>query len=88
MLKKEVQIERKELLLEELNSDFSDSYLIDKLNIPREYINGFMYYIVEKESFIKIYKTNNKTATEFLLIELSVEYLKLKNLNDDFKKEN
>jgi hypothetical protein len=88
MLKKEVQIERKEFLLEELNSDFSDSYLIDKLNIPREYINGFMYYIVERESFIKIYKTNNKTATEFLLIELSVEYIKLKNLNDDFKKEN
>lgn len=88
MLKKEVQIERKEMLLEELNSDFSDSYLIDKLNIPREYINGFMYYIVERESFIKIYKTNNKTATEFLLIELSVEYIKLKNLNGNVKKEN
>lgn len=88
MLKKEVQIERKELLLEELHSDFSDSYLIDKLNIPREYINGFMYYIVERESFIKIYKTNNKTAIEFLLIELSVEYLKLNNLNGNVKKEN
>ena len=34
MLKKEVQVERKEMLLEELKSDFSDSYLIDKLNIP------------------------------------------------------
>ena len=88
MLKKEVQIERKELLLDQLKSDFSLSYLTDQLKIPKDYIDGFLYYIVERESFIKIYKSNNKTATEFLLIELSVEYLKLKNLNGNVKKEN
>ena len=86
MLKKEVQVERKEMLLEELNSDFSESYLIDKLNIPKDYIDGFLYYIVEREGFIKIYKTNNKVATEFLLIELSVEYLKLIT-NESIKKQ-
>jgi hypothetical protein len=75
MLKKEIHVERKELLLEQLKSDFSESYLMDKLNIPKNYINGFLYYVVEKESFMKIYKTNNKTATEFLLSELSVKYL-------------
>jgi hypothetical protein len=90
MLKKELQIERKEILLESLKSDFSDSYLIDKLSIPKDYINGFLYYIVERENFIRIYKTNNKSAIEFLLIELSVEYLKLLNLNvtKDVKKKN
>ena len=77
MLKKEILVERKELLLEQLKSDFNESYLMEKLNIPKGYIEGFLYYIVEKESFVKIYKTNNKTATEFLLIELSVKYLEV-----------
>lgn len=77
MLEKELQVERKEMLLENLKSDFRDSYLIDKLNIPKDYLNGFLYFAVENERFIKIYKTNNKTATEFLLLELSVQYRKL-----------
>jgi hypothetical protein len=77
MLKKEVQVEKKEFLLESLRLDFSNNYFIEKLKIPEDYISGFLYYLVENRNFVSIYIKNNKTATEFVLTELSVQYLKL-----------
>lgn len=88
MLQKEVQVERKEMLLEELKSDFSNSYFVEKLHIPEEQINGFLYYTIENKRFVNSYKIKNKEATEFLWIELSIEYLKLINTNGNIKKEN
>jgi hypothetical protein len=77
MLKKEIVVERKEILLESLSLDFDEKYFTESLNIPKIYIQGFLYYVVENERFLKIYTPDNKTAIEFLLTELSVEYLKL-----------
>lgn len=77
MLKKEVQVEKKEFLLESIRLDFSNNYFIENLKIPEDYISGFLYYLVENRNFVYIYNKNNKTATEFALVGLSVEYLKL-----------
>ncbi len=89
MLKKEVEVEKKEFLLESIRLDFSDNYFIENLKIPEDYISGFLYYLVENRNFVYIYNKNNKTATEFALVGLSVEYLKLKNLvpNEGIKTE-
>lgn len=89
MLKKELIVERKEMLIEQLKSDFNDLYLTSRLMIPADYVDGFRYFAVESESFIKIYNSNNKTATQFLLLELSIMYLDVissdKNLNESKK---
>ena len=69
-------LEKKEFLLESLRLDFSNNYFIEKLKIPEDYISGFLYYLVENRNFVSIY-IKNKTATEFVLTELSVQYLKL-----------
>lgn len=89
MLKKEVQVEKKEFFLESIRLDFNDNYFTEKLKIPQDYISGFLYYLVENRNFVYIYNKNNKTATEFALAGLSVEYLKLKNLvpNENIKTE-
>lgn len=79
MLKKELQVEKKEFLLESLRLDFSEGYFIEKLNIPDDYIEGFLYYLIENRNFVSVYNKNNKTATEFVLTELSVQYLKVIN---------
>lgn len=90
MLKKEIQIEKKEFLLESIRLDFSDKYFTETLNIPEDYISGFVYYLVENQKFVSVYSKNNKTATEFVLAELSVEYLKflpMESSETQFKEE-
>lgn len=90
MLKKEVQVEKKEFLLESIQLDFRESYFTETLKIPKDYIAGFLYYLVENESFVRVYNQNNKTATEFALTGLSVEYLKLlpkENNKNEIKEE-
>lgn len=89
MLKRELEIEKKEFLLESVRLDFSDDYFIENLKIPKDYIEGFMYYLIENSSFVSAYKKNNKTNAEFVLTQLSINYLKLKNLvpNNEVKTE-
>lgn len=77
-------------MLESIQLDFRESYFTETLKIPKDYIAGFLYYLVENESFVRVYNQNNKTATEFALTGLSVEYLKLlpkENNKNEIKEE-
>lgn len=74
MLKKELEIEKKELLLKQLNYTFDENYFINRLKIPSEHIKGFGYYIVENEKFTTALKSKNKAMTKFLIGELAIEY--------------
>ncbi|GAA3766232.1 carboxypeptidase-like regulatory domain-containing protein [Flavobacterium ginsengiterrae] len=74
MLKKEVEVEKKEFFMKLLEKMFSLEHFIDRLKIPAEYVKGFEYYAVENQQFTKILDSKNKTSTEFLLGELAVKY--------------
>lgn len=74
MLKKELEIEKKELLLKQLNYTFDENYFINRLKTPSEHIKGFGYYIVENEKFTTALKSKNKAMTKFLIGELAIEY--------------
>ncbi|HEY4628190.1 MAG TPA: hypothetical protein VIH02_02795 [Flavobacterium sp.] len=74
MLKKEIEVEKKESYLRQLENLFDLDYFINKLKIPSEYVKGFEYYIVENEKFTTILKSNNKTMTTFLIGELAAKY--------------
>ena len=74
MLKKEVEIEKKESYLRQLENMFSDDYFISKLKIPSEYVKGFGYYSVENEQFVTVLKSKNVTMTTFLIGELAIKY--------------
>ena len=74
MLKKELEVEKKESYLRKLENMFDMDYFMNKLKIPSEYVKGFEYYAVENEKFIKILNSNNKTVTEFLLGELAAKF--------------
>ncbi len=80
MLKKELMVERKEMLQAKASDYFERKYFIETLKIPDEYVDGFLYYIVENERFINAMKDKNKTMATFILSELAVEYLQLKEL--------
>lgn len=80
MLKSQVGIERKEQLQAKTTDYFERKYFVETLNIPEEYVDGFLFYIVENERYTKAMKDKNKTMATFILSELAVEYLKLKEI--------
>lgn len=74
MLKKELEVEKKEgymLLLEKM---FAETHFISTLNIPLDYVKGFKFYVVDNPKFTKILEMKNKTTIEFLLAELAQKY--------------
>lgn len=88
MLKKELVVERKELLQAKTSDYFERKYFVETLKIPDEFVDGFLFYIVENEKFVNAMKDKNKTMATFVLSELAVEYLKLKELETSNKNVN
>jgi hypothetical protein len=80
MLKKEVLVEKKEMLQLKTTDYFERDYFTKTLKIPEIYVDGFLFYIVENERYAKAMKEKNKDMATFLLSGLAVEYLKLKEV--------
>jgi hypothetical protein len=76
MLKKEVVLEKKELLMAKLEYLFEDKYYIETLKIPAELIRGFQYYCVEDGGFASSLRSKNKTMSMFLIVGLASDYNK------------
>jgi len=74
MLKKELEVEKKEHLLTVFGSIFEDNYFTKTLKIPSDYIKGFQYYCVEDKIFSEVLKSKNKTEIEFSIVPLAVKY--------------
>lgn len=75
MLKKEVGVERKERLMLKVENQFGPDYFTETLKIPKEYVKGFWFYIVEDAKFTTAMNAKNKTMAKFLLAELATKYL-------------
>ena len=76
MLKKEVEEERKEFLIDRTADYYQKEYFTDVLKIPEDYVDGFLFYVVENSRFVTAMKDKNKTMATFILSELAVEYLR------------
>lgn len=74
MLKKGIEVEKKEHLLAKMDVLFKEEYYTKTLKIPVDYIKGFQYYCVEDTNFAAALKSKNKTMTEFLMGELAGKY--------------
>jgi hypothetical protein len=74
MLKKEIEVEKKEFYLQKLEDMFDKHHFVDILKIPLEYIKGFEYYIVENDRFTASLKSKDKIMTDFLMIQLATKY--------------
>jgi hypothetical protein len=78
-LKTEIITERKENALQMLNTLYNEDEIVAQYNIPAEYVNGFLYYIVEDNELATALKAKNETLVKFLMAGLSVKYLDLIN---------
>jgi hypothetical protein len=77
MLKKELEVERKELFMEKILDNYERNFFTDKLNIPAEYISAFLYYIADNIELKKAVSSNDKLKSEFLFSKLASEYLQV-----------
>jgi len=85
-LKAELEVERKEFLQYKINSNFDSEFIMNQLHIPEEYVQGFVFYIVEDEELKNAAKAKNKTLISFRMSALAVDFLKLKNLQPYYPK--
>ena len=81
-LKKLIVLEKKESDINVISKLFGDNYFRDILNIPTENINGFKFYIVENENFIKILDSKNEPQISFYLAVLAEEFKMLMDINN------
>jgi len=77
MLKKELEVEKKETLMDKINGWYEDKYFIQTLKIPEDYVKGFKYYIIQDAKFVESMKAKNRTMATFIMNELAVNYLQL-----------
>lgn len=77
MLKKEIEVEKKESYLSQIGNLFENIFFIEKLKIPANYVMGFQYYIVEDERFVRVLKSKNKTNIEFVMGQLATKYFEI-----------
>lgn len=76
VLKMNVEIEKKELLMKKLEYLFGNKYYTKTLKIPEELIKGFQYYCVEDPEFVESLGFKNKTMSMFLITNLASVYNK------------
>ncbi|MCO6147102.1 hypothetical protein [Flavobacterium sp. NRK1] len=77
MLKKANETAKKEALMEKINYIYTEEELITKFHIPKEYLKGFVFYLVEDANFARALKSKNYTMSRFLMSGLSNKYLEL-----------
>lgn len=73
-LKKELNIEKKEMYLSKLEELYAEDFYIDKLKIQPEYVNGFKYFLIEDAEFVDILDRSNEAQISLLMSKLSIEY--------------
>lgn len=77
MLKKELEVERRERLILKIESQFQTDYFIQKLKIPAEYVKGFVYYLAEDQKLTAYINAKDKIQAEFRMSELAALYLEM-----------
>jgi hypothetical protein len=82
MLKKEIEVEKRERMLEWLNNNFEYESFIHTFKIPFEYIDGFKFYVVEDLDLAQAIQAKNKNRVAFLLGELAQDFLTYLNENE------
>lgn len=77
MLKKDVKTEKKERFLAKISGMYETGYFTDTLKIPADYVNGFLYYIVEDANFTSALETGKKPSIDLEITQLAQKYNEL-----------
>ncbi len=75
MLKNDLKIEKKELLLRKLNDWNDNDFYANQLKIPEDFVDGFKYYIIYDDELISHLQSNNKIQGNFRISKLATDFL-------------
>ncbi|UPQ79978.1 hypothetical protein M0M57_03870 [Flavobacterium azooxidireducens] len=78
-LKKDIGIEKKEFMISWLDDNFEDTDFTNTFKIPKEYVDGFKFYVVEDIDLAQAIQAKNKSRVTFLLGELAQDFLNYLN---------
>lgn len=73
-LKKNIEVEKKIKLLNDISTHIEKSFYVDVLKIPEEDILMFKYFIIEDSEFRQEFKLNKTNIIKFKMIELSIKF--------------
>ena len=74
-LKMSLDVERKLSLQETSLVYFDEVYMKETLKIPEEYVNGFVFYIIENNEYTNSLRSKNRVLASFLITQLAEKYL-------------
>ncbi|MCW4469356.1 hypothetical protein OGH69_10300 [Flavobacterium sp. MFBS3-15] len=77
MLKKALATERKELLIEKIYGLYTEEEIATGFSIPKEYVNGFVFHIVEDADLAAALNAGNTDRVKFLMAGLAAKYLEI-----------
>lgn len=77
MLKKAVEISKKEEIMVKINYIYTEEELMTQFKIPKDYVRGFVFYLVEDANFARAIRDKNNTMAKFLLSGLALKYLEV-----------
>jgi hypothetical protein len=73
-LKKELEIEKKERLLNRLKALYNDEFYTMNLKIAKVYVDAFRYFCIEHHFFVTYLTSGNKQLMELSMSELAVTF--------------
>ncbi|MEM0576783.1 hypothetical protein [Flavobacterium polysaccharolyticum] len=77
MLKKELEVEKKEINLAKLKRLFTSDFYQKSFHIAADKITTFQYYCIENKSFAKLLETNNKAQMLIAMLQLASTFNEL-----------
>ncbi len=74
MLKKELEVEKRERIIANLENRYEESFYTKKLKIPAPHVRGFLYYAAENRKLAEALTAKNYVLATFALTELAASY--------------
>ncbi len=75
MLKQELGVARKEFLRIKLDDWNENTFYTDELKIPKEYVGGFKYFLIDDNALTEYLNADNKEHGNFRITQLANEFL-------------
>ena len=63
--------------MQQIEDAYPAEYYTENLGIHSEYVDGFKFFIVEDDAFIKTLDKKNKLSMDATILELAQEYKQL-----------
>jgi len=77
MLKKALATEQREGRIDKIYGFYTEDEIAREFSIPKEYVNGFVFHIVEDADLAAALKADNADRVKFLMKGLAVKYLEI-----------